>query len=296
MSTPQDRAPIDYGILHHARNPASSLVACAMRSASVSGSFVREDAAGQVLADATSAPVVMTLPAGSDEWTGLMLAVVKTDASGNAVSIARSGSDTIEGSASPLSTIVQHERLAVYWDGSMWRRVVTGTGGGAATLGDTVIDGTLQVTGNTNLDGTTTLGTGGSAATFTPGASTLALNKALEVTGQVLATAEVSGNLLVENKAAATKTADTPFALAAGDRMLNISTTGAGAHAITAGDTLEVGQEVFIRMTAASGGGTYTMALADSLTATFAAAGDTLHAKHFGGGVWISLGGTAVVT
>lgn len=294
MSTPQDRAPIDYGILHHARNPASSLVACAMRSASASGSFAREDAAGQVLADATSAPVVMTLPSGSAEWTGLMLAVVKTDATGNAVSIARAGSDTIEGGTS-LSTTVQHERLAVYWDGSMWRRVVTGTGGGAATLGDTVIDGTLQVTGNTNLDGTTTMGTGGSAATFTPGASTLGLGKSLEVTGQILATAEVSGNLLVENKAAVTKTADTPFSLAAGDRMLNISTTGAGANAITAGDTLEVGQEVFIRMTAASGGGTYTMALADSLTATFSAAGDTLHAKHFGGGVWISLGGTAVV-
>lgn len=284
---------------HHLHSPlfehlparASALVNLEIRSITAASTYeVDED---QLNVDATGGAVVCTLPDGSDAIKGKSFAAVKTDGSANAVSLARSGSDTIEGGTS-LSTTTQHDRLEVYWDGSMWRRSTTGTGGGSTSLGNTVIDGTLEVTGNTALDGTTTMGTGGSAAVFTPGASSLALAKSLDITGSISATVDVTAPLVMETQAAEAKAADTPFSIAAGDRMLTISTTGAGASAITAGDTLEVGQEVFILMTAFVLG-TYTLALTGGLTATFGAVGDSLHIKHFGGGVWASMGGTAVV-
>ena len=232
MPTPQDRANIDLPILHHARQPASSLIAIAMRAVTVSEAFTRQDQ--QINADATSAPVAMLLPPGDEAWIGLRLAVVKTDASANAVSIARSGTNTIEGETS-LSTTTQHDRLEVYWDGSTWRRSTTGAGGG----------------------------------TFTAPS-------------------------IVETTAVKTKDADTDFDLAAGDRTLLISTTGAGTRAINAVDTGEPNQDVHIRMTGAVTG-TYELALAGGLTATFSSAGDSLHIRHEGGGVWAAYGGTAVV-
>lgn len=250
--TQQDRSPIDIALLHHARNPASSLLATAIRSVTASDTFVRADAAGQVNADATGAPVVMTLPAGSDAWTGLRLAVVKTDSSSNFVRIARSGTDEIEDAPLSLSTATQHDRLEVYWDGSIWRRSVTGASAGPSASGDTTITGTLDVSG---------------AATF---------------------------DSIVETRPPVTVNTGVSTTINATTRMITISTTG-GVNTITAGDTLAVGQEVYIYMTAASGAGSYTLALADGLTATFDAAGDTLHIKHYGAGVWVSLGGTAVV-
>lgn len=61
-----------------------------------------------ILADATAAPVTVTLPL-SASYAGKVLHVKKVDASANAVTVACSGSDTIEGSASTS--------LAAQWDG-----------------------------------------------------------------------------------------------------------------------------------------------------------------------------------
>lgn len=242
-------------LFEHLPARASALVNLEIRSITAASTF--DEDGDQLNVDATGGAVVCTLPSGNDRIKGKAFAAVKTDGSANAVSLARAGSDTIEGGTA-LSTTVQHDRLEVYWDGSMWRRSTTGTGGGVTSLGSTEISGTLGVTGAATSD------------------------------------TSLTAPLVFETKAAEAKAADTPFSLAAGDRMLTISTTGVGANAITAGDTLEVGQEVFILMTAFNTG-TYTMALTGGLTATFGAAGDSLHIKHFGGGVWASMGGTAVV-
>lgn len=288
----QQRESLDIGLLHHQRSPASSLVCEQMTSVSATGSFPAEfDVA---LVDASGGAVTLTLPPGGPEYTGRVFAAVKTDAVANAVTLARAGSDMIEAGTS-LSTTTQHDRIAVEWDGTMWRRPVTGSGGGSSSLGNTVINGTLQVTGNAALNGTTTLGTGGSAALLTPGPASLALAKSLDITGGVNATQYVAAPLIFETKAAVAKAADTGFDLATEDRMLTISTTGAGVNVINPVDTLEVGQEISILMTAAGGGGTYTLALAGGKTATFAAAGDSLQIKHYGGGLWASIGGTAAV-
>lgn len=298
MPTSQDRHDLSAPILEHEARLAGSLVDLKIRSVTASATFSTDrggaGADDTVLADATTAPVVMTLPAGSDALIGHRFAAVKTDASGNAVSIARAGSNTIEGGTS-ISTTTQHGRLEVYWDGSMWRRAAAAAGGGAISAASLSLSGNLSVAGTSALVGAVTMGSGGSAAVFTPGASVLDLAKSFQVTGQIFSTQLVSAPLVVETKAAEAKAADTPFAIAANDRMLSISTTGAGSSAITAGDTLEVGQEVFIRMSAASGGGDYTMAIGTK-TVTFAAADDTCQIKHYGSGVWAIVGGTAVVS
>lgn len=285
--TVQNRLPLQSPLGHAAIRRVGTMVCDQIVNVTASGSADLEYDLARC--DATGGAIVLTLPAGSDGIIGKRFAAVKTDATANAVTIARSGStDTIEGATS-IATTVQHGRLEVYWDGAIWRRVSS-----PASSGSSTINGNLTVTGTSALVGATTMGSGGTAAVFTPGLSVLDLAKSFQVTGQIFSTQLVSAPLLIETKAAEVKLADTPFSLAAGDRMLTISTTGAGANAITAGDTLEVGQEVFILMTAFNTG-TYTMALTGGLTATFGAAGDSLHIKHFGGGVWASMGGTAVV-
>ena len=72
-----------------------------------------------VLVDATSGPLTMTLPSAADAEPHLF-AVKKTDASGNAVTVARAGSDTIDGATSKVLS-ARYELLLIISDkGTAW--------------------------------------------------------------------------------------------------------------------------------------------------------------------------------
>jgi hypothetical protein len=71
-----------------------------------------------VFADATSGSVTITLPVASG-LSGYRFYVKRIDSSGNSVSIARSGSDTIDGSTSQ-SLDLQYTSITIVSNGSNW--------------------------------------------------------------------------------------------------------------------------------------------------------------------------------
>ncbi len=71
-----------------------------------------------IFANATSGTVTITLPTASAN-TGYRFYVKRIDNSGNACSIARSGSDTIDGQTS-ISLDLQYTSLTLVSDGSAW--------------------------------------------------------------------------------------------------------------------------------------------------------------------------------
>src|SRR4051812_21686031 len=70
----------------------------------------------RVRADATGGAFTITLPASLD-WGGRPISAIKTDSSGNAVTIARSGSDKINGGNSQ-SLAAQYSAITVVADGT----------------------------------------------------------------------------------------------------------------------------------------------------------------------------------
>lgn len=79
--------------------------------ANVSSAYTVPENVFFVRVDATSAPVTITLPSALDRG-GRQIGVKKVDASANAVTVARSGSDTIDG-ATTQSLAAQYSRLIV---------------------------------------------------------------------------------------------------------------------------------------------------------------------------------------
>lgn len=76
-----------------------------------------------VRADATAGAFTVTLPAASSN-EGRMLAVCKIDAGGNAVTVAASGSDTIQGSAT-ISLAAQWNKALIISNGNNgWERLI----------------------------------------------------------------------------------------------------------------------------------------------------------------------------
>ncbi len=71
-----------------------------------------------IMADATSGNVTITLPTASST-SGYRFYVKRVDGSGNTVSVARSGSDTIDGATSQTLT-AQYTSLTLVSDGSNW--------------------------------------------------------------------------------------------------------------------------------------------------------------------------------
>lgn len=71
-----------------------------------------------ILADCTGGNVTVTLPLASSA-SGYRFCIKRTDGSANTVSIARSGSDTIDGSTS-LSISVQYVSITIVSNGSNW--------------------------------------------------------------------------------------------------------------------------------------------------------------------------------
>jgi hypothetical protein len=69
-----------------------------------------------VRCDATAGAITVTLPASLD-WQGRQIGVIKTDASVNAVTVSRAGSDLINGS-STKSLASQYSKTVVISDGT----------------------------------------------------------------------------------------------------------------------------------------------------------------------------------
>lgn len=109
--------------------------------------------------DATSGAVTITLPP-ANTWLGKKYLIKKTDASANAVTINRSGSDTVDGATS-VSLTTRYDSILLVSNGvSAWAKVSTmGTVGGyllaANNLSDvatrqTALDNLTAVSGATN--------------------------------------------------------------------------------------------------------------------------------------------------
>lgn len=71
-----------------------------------------------ILANATSGAITVTLPAAASS-EGRVLVVKKTDASGNAVTLDGTGSETIDG-ATTQALAAQYDALTVVCDGAGW--------------------------------------------------------------------------------------------------------------------------------------------------------------------------------
>jgi hypothetical protein len=88
----------------------------------------------------------VTLPAAATAGAGFVIGIKKTDASANAVTIARSGSSTIDGATS-LALTVQYGTVILRCDGTNWHVVVLeNTSAFARTLLDDANAATMQAT------------------------------------------------------------------------------------------------------------------------------------------------------
>ena len=89
-----------------------------MATAAKTGNYTITSSDTVILADATSGTITITLPTASSV-SGYRFYIKRTDGSANSVSVARSGSDTIDGSTS-CTISVQYVSLEVVSDGSNW--------------------------------------------------------------------------------------------------------------------------------------------------------------------------------
>lgn len=93
--------------------------------ASVAANYTITDDDSLVLADATTAPVTVTLPSAADS-EGLEFTVKRTNSGANAVTISRAGTDLIEG-ATTITLSAQWAYRTLRSDGlSTWYVVATG--------------------------------------------------------------------------------------------------------------------------------------------------------------------------
>lgn len=77
-----------------------------------------------VRGDATSGAITITLPTALNQQ-GRVITVMKIDSSGNAVSVARMGTDTINGSSSSVSLATQWSKAQFISNGvSNWERLI----------------------------------------------------------------------------------------------------------------------------------------------------------------------------
>lgn len=126
----QIRSDLSNSVQQHANRAAGSLIARQLQAFTASGSLdPNKDTA---LCDTTDGTITMQLPLGEDKVKGLPFLFYKT-AAANTLTVARkTGSgQTIEGSTSVNTTAV-NTVIAVFWDGTVWRRlnasVAAGTG------------------------------------------------------------------------------------------------------------------------------------------------------------------------
>lgn len=75
-----------------------------------------------IFADATSNAITVTIPSAASMGAGFRLSVAKTDSSGNAVTVARTGSDTFDGSTSVSLAAQFNSVVLVSNGGTLWKR------------------------------------------------------------------------------------------------------------------------------------------------------------------------------
>jgi hypothetical protein len=165
--------------------------------------------------------------------------------------------------------------------------------------GDVTIDGTLTaagyapgspIAGDFDVTGALSGGTIASDGTITAGGN-------VTITGHVIASSYVACAGVRESNAVRVVTADANATIQTADRVITVSTTGAGTRTFTLNNAGGViNHEVKIVMTAAAGGGVYEIA-AGGLTATLAAAGDAVTAvcANPGAGTWYFVGHVGAV-
>lgn len=108
-----------YGWFDTVRRWVDSRVKLANKTAA----YTVESLVYYVRADATSAGFTVTLPAASSH-AGRQILVCKIDSSGNAVTVAAAGSDTIQGSAT-ISLAAQWNKALLISNGNNgWERLV----------------------------------------------------------------------------------------------------------------------------------------------------------------------------
>lgn len=160
----------------------------------------------------------------------------------------------------------------------------TVTGSDLVSTDDVIVGDDLNVTGLATIGETLTVGTG-----LTVSAGGFVVTGNSQVAGNYTVSSYINCGGMRESNAVRTVTADTNSVVAATDRVVKLSTTGAGSRTFTLDATAGVlNHEVILYMTAAAGGGTYA-AVASGLTVTLAAAGDSATVKCIDSvaGTWI---------
>lgn len=133
MASLQIRSDLRNTIQQHNNRAAGSLIARQLKAITASASILEDfPQFDTFMCDTTAGSITMTLPTGTDAVIGLPVWFYKTVA-GNTLTVQRlAGSgNTIEGSTSVATTGV-NTFIALFWDGSTWRRwnasVAAGTG------------------------------------------------------------------------------------------------------------------------------------------------------------------------
>jgi hypothetical protein len=113
---PMIESPLGDGIVPMAVNQVFTVTAAATITATTAGNIR--------LCDATSAAFAVTLPAANVS-SGREFIIKKIDASANAVTVTRAGTDTIDG-ATTYALSTQHAFVTIISDGTAWRIVAKG--------------------------------------------------------------------------------------------------------------------------------------------------------------------------
>lgn len=173
--------------------------------------------------------------------------------------------------------------------------VILDAGDVTITAGDLTIAGlgaVINIGPNTLSDSAGTLVTASPFTCATP--LTIGAVTVTDTAGTAVVGGPLTATRVEETQATEVNPADSDYLIVASTRTVMLATTG-GAHAVNTDDTGVIGQEVFLFLNTASGGGTYTCALEYGKTATFSAAGDSLFIKQVQLGSWVPFGGTATV-
>ncbi len=246
----QIRSDLQNSVQQHANRAAGSLIARQLQAFTASGSL--DSNKDTALCDTSGGTITMQLPLGEDKVKGLPFLFYKTDAA-NTLTVARkTGSgQTIEGSTS-VSTTAVNTVIAVFWDGTVWRRlnasVAAATGLLAANdLGDVADVPTARENLGLNkiyvpLRVTTLVGTG-VYRTLAPAAGTiLKIHSIIEgalttgnatLTGKIGTTAITDGVITITQagSAAGDKDVATPSALNVCAELDELSLTVGGTNA-----------------------------------------------------------------
>ena len=189
-----------------------------------------QDDSGWFLANATSGAVVLTLPLANSA-PAMTLTVKKTDSSANTVSVARTGTDTIDGATS-VAISAQYGAVVLRSDGgTTWNLLTPATAGTATKVGHSLSAGTHLAGGPFDGSADVTLTTD-AVSTNTPG--TLVARDASGNFSAGTITAALSGNASTATQVGHSLTAGTHLAGGPFDGSANVTLSTDATNANTA--------------------------------------------------------------